>query len=890
MSLFKTVASSVLLVTVLSACGGGGGGGGDNGNTTPVVTLTLNGTVNSAAGSAADSDVNDPAAVYVPNDIPAQAQSIPNPVILGGYLNVANTGPAGPSFIPGDQSDFFRINLAANQGITVNIADFSTGDLDLYLYFDDGSVDVLNPDFASAGIGQTEALTVPSSGDYIIEVFAFTGYTNYALVVGQSVASLKTERLVSTDNFVPGEVVVRFKDNALKPSTMHTSATRAASLGLQFKSGANGRAMLLGLEDSQNRQASIKALNITSAEAGSQPRKFRSAVPEKQLQMDTLQMIKSLRKRSDVLYAEPNYILQATQTPTDDYYSLQWHYPLINLPSAWDVTTGVSNVTVAVIDTGVLLNHPDLQGQFSVDGGYDFIIDEDISQDGEPGIDANPDDPGDSTIGSSSFHGTHVAGTIAAATSFGPGGIGVAGVAPGVKIMPVRVLGNGGGTSYDVLQGVRYAAGLSNDSGIILTTDKADIINLSLGDGAFSQIAQDTYTEARNAGVIIVAAAGNESSNAPAYPASYDGVISVSAVDINKQLAPYSNFGTTVDVAAPGGDASQDVNGDGYGDGVLSTLGDDSGENIVFTANFYQGTSMASPHMAGVVALMKSVYSGLTPDNVDSSLSSGQMTQDLGEVGRDDLYGHGLIGARKAVDVATSLASGPTPVVPFLSITPASLNFGLSDISASLSVVNGGSGTLNITSVTVDAAWLTVMPGSVDASTQLGSYQVTVSRSSLAVGTYTASITIESSAGTNTVPVIMQVAGQDISADLGYLYILMIDADTNEFIEQWDGNTLDGNYNFQFDNVIFSSGQRIFIVAGTDLNNDGFICDAGEACGAYISLDQPIDITAIDGHSGLDFTSSYSTGLQSLSAKEIRTRGIAIRRLQTKQVQSRQKP
>ncbi len=635
--------------------------------------VNLNGSVHSAAGSMADSDVNDPGASYTANDRPDQAQLISNPVTLGGYLNEANTGPDGPSFASGDRSDFFRVSMAANQSITVNIADFNaadinTNDLDLFLYYDDGAIDVLNPDFSSVGVGQTESITVSESRDYVIEVYAYSGYTNYALVVGQqSAASLTTDRLVSTDDFVPGEVIVRLKDSyltnsSLTPSTMQTSAVRATGLGLRHKAGAEGKAMLFGLGDTQNRQASFKALGITSAKAGYRARTFHSALPEKQLKLDTLQVIKALRKRKDVLYAEPNYIRQAKQIPGDSYYDLQWHYPLINLPSAWDVSTGVSDVIVAVIDTGVLLNHPDLHEQFSADGGYDFISSDTISQDGEPGIDANPDDPGDSSIGSSSFHGTHVSGTIAAVTNFAPGGSGVAGVAPGVKIMPLRVLGNGGGSSHDVAQAVLYAAGLSNDSGIVPNT-KADIINLSLGGSVPSQEEQDAYTAARNAGVVIVAAAGNESSSAPSYPAAYDGVISVSAVDINKQLAPYSNFGDRVDVAAPGGDGARDVNGDGYPDAVLSTAGDDSNGSIDYVYKFSQGTSMATPHMAGVVALMKSVYSGLTPGDVDGALrnSNEPITQDLGDIGRDDLFGYGLIDARRAVDVATRLALGITP-------------------------------------------------------------------------------------------------------------------------------------------------------------------------------------------------------------------------------------
>ena len=852
------------LSLVLAACDNGGGEGNDT--SPPLPKMTLSGTISSGAGSMTDGDVNDPNAAYVANDTPAQAQSVPSPVMIGGYLNRAGTGWPGPSFSPGDTSDFYRINLAANQTITLNIADFNTGDLDLFLYYDDGSIDIANPDFFSNGIGDTETLTAPSSGDYLIEVYAYSGYTNYALVVGQGIASQGGERLVSSDDFVPGEVIVRFRDTLLPQAATKGPAARAAALGLQARAGASGRAMLFGLGDVQQRQAAFRALGIAPGDGGG-ARRFKAADPERQLKLDTLQVIKALRKRADVLYAEPNYLRRPLLVPTDEYYDLQWHYPLIGLPSAWDVSTGDAGVVVAVVDTGVLMSHPDLQGQFSADGGYDFISDDTISGDGEPGIDSNPDDTGDSAVGGSSFHGTHVAGTIAAATTFGGGGSGVAGVAPGVKIMPLRALGIGGGTAYDINQAVRYAAGLSNDSGTV-PPKPADVINLSLGGGAFSQAEQDVYTQVRNAGVIVVAAAGNDSSGSPSYPAGYDGVISVSAVDMSKQLAPYSNYGSTIDVAAPGGDTAVDLNGDGYPDGVLSPLGDDSDNDpntpIVFTYGFYQGTSMASPHMAGVVALMKSIYAALTPGDVDGLLSSGQIVEDLGASGRDDSFGHGLINARAAVDAATSLASGTVIENPVVSAAPAALNFGVGASTLTLSVSNAGTGSLSITSISDDATWLSVTADQVDA-TGLGSYRVTVDRTGLGSGTYTAAITIVSDANTITVPVIQQVGGQTSDLDAGYQYVLLIDAATADVVAQWDGAPQSGIYNFRFDNVTFASGQRYVIYAGTDLNNDGLICDAGEACGAYISREKPKAIASTDNLAGLDFVSGFNIGLRAAS-------------------------
>ena len=230
------------------------------------------------------------------------------------------------------------------------------------------------------------------------------------------------------------------------------------------------------------------------------------------------------------------------------------------------MTTG-ANAIVAVIDTGVVLSHPDLQGQL-VDG-YDFIKDPAVAVDGD-GIDPNPDDPGDrfDPSGSSSFHGTHVAGTVAAATN---NAVGVAGVAFGAKVMPLRVCGRprslmeGGCDIYDIEQAVLFAAGLANDSGTV-PPRRADVINLSLGGDIGSPAEQAIFDQAGAAGVVIVAAAGNlepGQSPYPTYPAAYPGLIGVGAVDINKARAYYSNFGSWVSVVAPGGNTGQDVNGDG---------------------------------------------------------------------------------------------------------------------------------------------------------------------------------------------------------------------------------------------------------------------------------------------------------------------------------------
>ena len=317
---------------------------------------------------------------------------------------------------------------------------------------------------------------------------------------------------------------------------------------------------------------------------------------------------------------------------------------------------------VAVIDTGVLLAHPDLDNQLTT--GYDFISNVQQANDGD-GPDPDPNDPGDLAFGgSSSFHGTHVAGPIAAESDNAQG---VAGVAWQSRIMPLRVLGIDGGTPFDVIQAVLYAAGMTNQSGT-LPLQPADIINMSLGSNFSSQSEQAIVDQVRAAGVIVVASAGNDASDIPSYPAAYNGVVSVAATTILNSAAPYSNFGATIDVAAPGGYNATDLNGDGIGDGVISAMGDDGSVGPVqFGYAALSGTSMAAPHVAGVAALMKAVHPNLTPDEFDNALAAGDLTDDLGTPGRDNIYGFGLINAQMAVLAALALATGqgsnPGPIL-----------------------------------------------------------------------------------------------------------------------------------------------------------------------------------------------------------------------------------
>ncbi|MGB5259822.1 MAG: S8 family serine peptidase [Gammaproteobacteria bacterium] len=835
----RIIGPACLLILTLTGCGGGGSG--DAQSAAPG-SFTASGTITAASSSAVDSDVNDPAAPYADNNTLVLAQDIPNPVTLGGYVNRPGSGSAGRSQIIGDTSDIYRVTLAANQTITLTIANSTAGDLDLFLGDTNGNF--VN---SSVGVGATESITVALAGSYMIEVYAHSGASAYTLVLGQQITTVAAPALNVADHFVRDEAVVKFRDTPAN-RYVKSASQLAAAHGMTTRAGARDRAMLLGVMQPAGRSTqAVAAQPVLLTGNTSLLGKW-----------ETLRAIKRLRRAADIEYAEPNYIRQSTLIPFDQLYPLQWHYPLINLPQAWDITTGSSNVTVAVIDTGVLSAHPDLQGQLVT--GYDFISDPSNANDGN-GIDPDPSDPGDSGVGGSSYHGTHVAGTVAAATNNNDG---VAGSSWATRIMPLRVLGLFGGTSYDIRQALRYAAGLSNDSGTT-PAQPADVINLSLGGEGFSQQEQDLLTLVRNQGTIVIAAAGNNASSVPFYPASYNGVVSVSAVDINRQRAPYSNFSAFVDVAAPGGDATRDVNGDGNPDAVLSTGGEDSGGSLQLNYRFLQGTSMAAPHVAGVVALMKAVAPGLTPVQLDNLLAGGQITQDLGSPGRDDEYGFGLIDAHMAVVAAQG---GVSPVPPTLVASPGALNFGSLGTSAILSVSNGGGGSLSVNSPTVDAAWLAVTTENTDPVSGIGTYRVNVARSGLAEGTYNATITVTSSANTEQLGVIMQVSAQTQDGDAGYHHVRLINISTGQTVQQQAVAATNGTYPYTFTNVAAGTYE---ILASTDFDNDGAICDAGEACGGYVTLDQ-LTPAVINGNiSGLDFGTGYNViiNLQSNNANVI---------------------
>jgi thermitase len=398
---------------------------------------------------------------------------------------------------------------------------------------------------------------------------------------------------------VPGEIIVKFKAG-VRPQSLGTDDQGRLTTDLPFLNVLSASHKVTDMDLMVKALPAEPKARATLVQEGLN-RIYKLKVDEK---ADLAPVIRAFRSSPYVEYAEPNYIAHAFTIPNDPYWSSQWGLTKIEAPAAWDITTGSSSVIIAIVDSGIDLFHPDLSGKLV--SGYDFVNDDSTPQ----------DDYG---------HGTHVAGIAAAKTN---NGTGVAGLSWNAEIMPVKVLNDYGSGNYqDLVNGIIFAA-----------NHGADIINLSLGGSAYSSTLKDAVEYAHGLGCVVVAAAGNNNSSV-SYPARYPDVVAVAATDSNDQKAGFSNYGPEVDVAAPGVS-------------IRSTYWWGSS-----TYGWLSGTSQASPHVAGLAALIWSVSPSLNNTQVESIIK--QTADDLGAAGRDHDYGFGRINARRALQAAV-----PSLVIP----------------------------------------------------------------------------------------------------------------------------------------------------------------------------------------------------------------------------------
>ncbi len=821
-------------VLVLAGCGGGDGDA-------PAAT----GTITPPAYAQLDGDSNDPRDPVRPdgadgNDTRDDAQTLSNPATVGGYLRAADheldSGEldAGARFADEpDPEDWYRVTLAEGQGVNLLIAENDAGkDFDLAL-IDASDGDTVATSMSSNdpadNQGAMESLEAPADGDYWLQVSAVSGAGNYVLRLGRGVEPLRLRTMRAEADFVPGQLVIRFRDAPLTTSADAESPPGRARLyeiplGVRaFGADARGTLGSLAIADEALRRKA-----------------------------ETIVRLKEMRRDPDVVWASVNHRLrpQATANDPDFVDGRQGYLDEVGFRQAWDEleAANAGDVVLAVVDTGVI-DHSDLVANLTLDldtlegDGYDFV-------EAEGGPDPDPTDPDPDEI----FHGTYVAGIAAADTNNDKMMAGAAGPMNKVRIMPVRALGADGGTEYDVLQAVRYAAGLSNDSGTV-PARPADVINLSLGGGAGEF--EEAFREGRDeAEVVLVAAAGNGGENRVHVPAVYDGVVAVGASD-GLQRASFSNFGDHLDVMAPG----VSILGLCRENGVDGTASPDAAIPCGDTVP-YSGTSMATPQVAAAAALMKSVWPGMTPQDFDCALAAQAITENLAGSGWDEDTGYGRIDAERAVQQARKYADDASELTDQVFASPRTLDFGGLLDELTLAVDIPCSDDVEITAVspvTDDGGdWLSIEKP--DNARGVGDYRVRVDRDAMPENDISARATITFVAdGSESVEVdviALTAPSVGFALDAGTLYAQLRAAATDQVVEEVrlrPGES--GLYRFRFEDV---DAGEYYVVAGSDRDYDGAIGDPGEVFGAWPRASN-IETFSVDGdgRSGLDFDLGY---------------------------------
>ncbi|WP_165855487.1 S8 family peptidase [Marinobacter sp. JSM 1782161] len=806
---------ALLIALTLAGCGGGGGGSDDDDRVSGVIEIESRTRIDA---DTADDFFNGSA---VRND--TDAQSLPSPVILAGYLSVGSGIYSGrPTDYFQDQRDRYQLTLADDQILTIRAfavnGASAAGTPTAEVALDGRQIDTLTP---------AAALTLaPDAGEglYELDLRAMTGGPMRYVVYVSAMGSGTTVTLEQSEpDWVPGEAIVTMAS----PADVQALSTSVDAMG-----SGQRRELARGIwHFRQGETSALHSLSTTGQRKG-----------------QTLDWIRELRETPGVLAAEPNYryraqVVNALNDPL--YPSQQWHYQAINLPTAWQALGNPGlGARVAVLDTGLFSETPAVGGNWhpDLDNGSgqnvevlaqsDFVSDDD---DNESGPDGNPATPGNDD--GPSFHGTHVAGTIAALDN----NLGGVGVAPQATLLPIRVLdSSGAGTSQDLINAISYLANLP-------AAQRPDVINLSLAGLGPSSALESVINTASNRGILVVAAAGNQGTSEPVYPAAFDRVLAVGAVDGGNRRASYSSFGSWLDLVAPGGDVTRDGNSDGQPDAIYSALGSQSGTRFQPAYAGLTGTSMAAPHVAGVLALMRSVDGNLTLDAVREYLRRGELTDSLGNATE---YGAGLINALKAVDAASNGNLGT-----FLSAYPSGFQFdgSVTEARVMLSQVPADS---TVDSIKVDnpqQEWLSIsdnpVAGGVELVAQVTDIDAAVQAS------VTVNYNSDTGAQSLVLPVNVQLGDPEASRDAGRHYILLDDANDDSVGFQVAVQPVNGRYTFSFADV--PDGEYL-LRAGTDMDNNGVICEPGEACAEYPTVGLPqVIVKQGSSVSGLTMTTSF---------------------------------
>jgi serine protease len=797
------------------------GSGGSNAKTVSVTATVpfynISGKINSLPFSDLDGDVPNTSLPSIGNNLdPLEVQPLKNPSQVIGHVKYDAESDIN------DKWDLYSIDLVGGQYASLETTEWdedepNKNDLDLYVLDSNGGI--YN---SSTGSETYEIVTLPASGTFYVAVQAYNGKSRYVLTIGSVYQGFKLSNYSSEVAIEKNKIrIAPRNDDVVFKSLIEND--RYNKLNIQRESFFNFKRS--NLTSNPNNLYEVSEYDAELARA---KRLFKESIAgsffkptdeqiDDMLFRKYISLTASLQKD---FYVEPSFKFTTFSAfkPTD-YYKFQWDHHAINTQEAVNaVGNELNNNVVAVLDTGSPAKSSTAYALTNyVDGGYDFA-----------GNDSDPTGP------SNNNHGAHVAGTIAANDNVN----GLNGMA--VRVLPLRVLGEGQ-TDQGIIEALKFAAGEANASGTTYQSDAfpVAVANMSLGGCGTSEYFCNEITNLiARTGMPVVAASGNCKCNG-AYsqsycpvvvvPASCEGVIRVAASDFENQRAFYSNHDSTVDITAPGGDDTVDKNADGNPDGVLSFSGDEAVE-------FWPGTSMAAPHVAGAIALMKVVNPSLTPTDIDNMIIEGKMTNDIDAVGKDIYTGYGLLDVVKSVDEASKFEAG-SAVKDSVNVSPTQLKYAFTIKDLNITITKVGSGNLSITGVYADQpdGILYTAP---DTGLPFGTYKFSIDRSFYTEGSYQNTFYFGLSDGTYPrVTATFAVGDERLAPNLGVAYALLLDDESGDVVQELTLDISSGSSAYEFTNIDSSKKYRLLV--GSDIDSDNFICQWGEFCDSMPESNDP---------------------------------------------------
>ncbi len=829
-------------------------------------TYTINGTLYSNRYTEVDGDVqNTLKYTYNENNSLSSAQILQNPTDVIGHIgdNVVeivivedgfcfdddNDGECDTQTVENvDPEDWYKITAAPNLTVTLQnegliyedlpdnpgsfyCCEYESMDLDLLLYNEDGTL--ADYSYTDSSTATRKIIALPDSGTFYAVVKSNSGHAKYVLtfgsnVEGNSASYFNPNRNFATDRFIS---YIPFGPN------FEFDGNEKYEIDIIFDDDVEYK--FAQYENDERRGLRRFNLSVDSEFKRLFGESYLDEITDNPEQVKYLKHWKVLQHYKD-LYPRLNLELdlksKLTNFNRDPRWNLQWNLQQIGLETALTaIGQETKNVAVAVLDGGGPLvdSTADTTSAF-LPGGFDFVD-----------FDSDPTDP-QSNSGS---HGIHVGSTIAALND----GNNINGF--GIGVVSMRVMGTSGtGFVSDIIQGMLYAGGLPNSTGNVYSGDvPIKVMNLSLGStgGGCSSSYQGVFNDLYDRNISVVASSGNEAQEAPGvygYPASCDNVISVAATDATGLRAYYSTYNDAVDIAAPGGDVGSDVNADGYSDGVLAF---DSDEDLAF----YQGTSMAAPHVAGAIGILYALVPELLTSQVDALIIDGHLVDDIGLEGKDDDYGYGLLNINKAV---ARIIDEEGLDFTYGSISPGTVNLSVDLNNYELEITKVGDGELSVSSIENDLpSAVTINEISVD-NDGFGTYQLSFDRSSLPDGLYRTNTrvtfsneNIQSSVAT------FQVGPERDRPYVEFIstYLYQVDdvAGTISLVFGNDGEMVNGEVEFSAENL--PDGQYYFSYFSFI---DNFIRDVGEFEARYPDAGSGLQYMNLDGS---DLSTSVTLGV-----------------------------